>query len=80
MRELKSKKGFGSMDPAKLKAVSSAGGKAAQANGRCHRFTSEEATAAGSKGGKRAAENRILREAEARGFNPDKPIPYRVVE
>jgi uncharacterized protein len=45
-------KGFASMDPEKRRAIASAGGKAAHAQGKAHRFTHEEAKAAGSKGGK----------------------------
>jgi len=66
------KKGFASMDPAKLREVSSLGGKVAQANGRCHRFAvgSEESRAAGRKGGLRALENRVLRDVESRCPDP----------
>lgn len=81
MSELKRKgRGFASMDPEKLRAVSSMGGKAAQAKGNCHRFTRDEAVEAGKKGGQKAFENRVLREAEARDFNPNKPIPSGVGE
>jgi general stress protein YciG len=44
-------RGFGGMDPDKQRAIASAGGKAAHAQGRAHTFTSEEARAAGKKGG-----------------------------
>lgn len=83
MGELKRKRGFALMPPEKLRAVSSAGGKAAQLrNG--HKWTSDEAKAAGAKGGRRAFENRVIREAEGRiaagTIDPDAPIPHRVVE
>jgi general stress protein YciG len=39
------------MDPAQQKRIASEGGKASHASGRGHRFTSEEARAAGRKGG-----------------------------
>jgi hypothetical protein len=39
------------MDPAKQKAICSAGGKAAHAKRVAHRYTSEEARTAGRKGG-----------------------------
>jgi hypothetical protein len=45
------KRGFGSMDPAKHKAIASAGGKAAHAKGVAHRYTPAEARQAGHKGG-----------------------------
>lgn len=45
------KRGFAAMDPERVKAIASAGGKAAHAAGTAHRFTTEEARAAGTKGG-----------------------------
>lgn len=45
------KRGFAALSPERRREVASAGGKAAQASGRGHRFTPEEATAAGAKGG-----------------------------
>lgn len=47
----KSKKGFASMSPDKVKAIASMGGKAAHASGNAHQYTKEEAQAAGRKGG-----------------------------
>jgi general stress protein YciG len=44
-------RGFAMMDPVKRQEVATLGGKAAQAKGRAHRFTPEEARAAGKKGG-----------------------------
>lgn len=46
-----SKRGFASMDPAKQREIASKGGKAAHEKGTAHRFTSEEAAAAGRKKG-----------------------------
>jgi general stress protein YciG len=46
-----SKRGFASMDPNKQKEIASKGGKAAHEKGTAHEFTSEEAAAAGRKGG-----------------------------
>ena len=45
------------------------GGKAAQATGKAHRWTSEEAKAAGAKGG-----------AATRDRPRDRKIPYRLTE
>lgn len=45
------KRGFAAMDREKVRAIATKGGKAAHAAGTAHRFTSEEATAAGKKGG-----------------------------
>jgi general stress protein YciG len=39
------------MDPAEQRRIASEGGKASHESGRGHRFTSEEARAAGRKGG-----------------------------
>lgn len=45
-------RGFASMDPVKQKAIASKGGKAAHKKGTAHTWTSEEARAAGQKGGR----------------------------
>ena len=50
------KRGFGSMDPEKQRAIASRGGKAAHEKGTAHQFTSDEAREAGKKGGKRVLE------------------------
>ncbi len=47
----KSLRGFAAMDPAEQRRIASEGGKASHESGRGHRFTSEEARAAGRKGG-----------------------------
>jgi general stress protein YciG len=53
------KRGFASMDGAKRSEIARQGGKAAHARGTAHEFNSEEARAAGRKGGKaRAAANK----------------------
>jgi general stress protein YciG len=44
-------KGFASMSPEERSRIAQMGGKAAQATGRAHKFTSEEAREAGRKGG-----------------------------
>ena len=50
--------GFAAIDSEKQKAIASKGGKAAHAQGRAHEFTSEEARAAGRKGGESVARDR----------------------
>lgn len=45
-------RGFAAMTPAQRSAISSQGGRAAHTAGTAHRFTSDEAKAAGRKGGK----------------------------
>jgi len=49
----KSKRGFASMDKEKQRLIASKAGKAAHAKGTAHKWNSEEARAAGMKGGKR---------------------------
>lgn len=46
-----SKRGFASMDGDKQRQIASKGGKAAHAKGTAHEWTSDEARAAGRKGG-----------------------------
>jgi general stress protein YciG len=46
------RRGFAAMDPARVREISRAGGKAAHAAGTAHEFTSEEARVAGRKGGR----------------------------
>ncbi len=46
------RRGFAAMSPEKRAEIASKGGKAAHAKGTAHQFTTEEARAAGFKGGK----------------------------
>lgn len=46
------------MDDEQQKAIASKGGKAAHAQGRAHEFTTDEARAAGRKGGEAVARDR----------------------
>jgi len=54
----KSKRGFASMDPEKAREIHRLGGQTAQGLGKAHRFTSEEARAAGREGGRVTSRNR----------------------
>ncbi len=47
----KPRRGFAGMTREQVRAIASAGGKAAHAAGTAHAFTTEEARAAGRKGG-----------------------------
>jgi general stress protein YciG len=49
------------MDREAQRVLASRGGKAAHANGTAHEWDSQEARAAGSKGGRRSAEAKRLR-------------------
>lgn len=51
-------RGFASMDAAKQKSIASRGGRAAHEQGTAHEFSSEEARAAGRKGGEVVSANR----------------------
>ena len=49
--------GFAALSAEQRRAIASQGGKAAHATGKAYRFTSEQATAAGRKGGLAKARN-----------------------
>lgn len=51
-------RGFAAMDPDKQKQIASLGGKTAHERGLAHKFTSEEARVAGSKGGQTISQDR----------------------
>ncbi|KGQ18202.1 general stress protein [Lysobacter dokdonensis DS-58] len=68
-----SNRGFASMDPEKQRAIAAQGGRAAHAQGVAHEFDSDEARAAGRKGG----QARSSRSAAARAVslaNADRDI------
>lgn len=54
----KQKRGFAAMSKKKQREIASKGGVAAHKLGVAHEFTSEEARAAGKKGGKALSKNR----------------------
>lgn len=66
-------RGFASMDPQRQREIASAGGRAAHEKGTAHEFTSEEARAAGRKGGQARSENN--RAQAANGMAADKSNP-----
>jgi uncharacterized protein len=53
-----SRRGFAGMDHAKQREIASKGGQAAHKKGTAHEFTSDEARAAGRKGGEAVSTNR----------------------
>ena len=53
-----SKRGFASMDSEQHKQIASKGGKAAHQRGVAHKFSPDEARAAGRKGGESVSQNR----------------------
>jgi general stress protein YciG len=61
-------RGFAGMDPEQQREIASEGGRAAHASGHAHEFTSEEARAAGRKGGEarsHAARNALASQSVA---------------
>ena len=48
---MKGRRGFASMDPARVKEIASQGGRAAHEQGTAHEYTTKEAAAAGRLGG-----------------------------
>ena len=70
----KEDRGFGSMDRGKQRDIASKGGKAAHKKGTAHEWTSEEARAAGRKGGmashRRKIEPQESRESFSSGSEP----------
>lgn len=56
--EGKDERGFASMNPERQREIASKGGHAAHEKGTAHEFTSEEARAAGRKGGQTVSRNR----------------------
>lgn len=53
-----SARGFASMDPEKQRQIARQGGRAAHEKGKAHQFSTEEAKAAGKKGGEMVSRNR----------------------
>lgn len=53
-----SNRGFASMDPERQRQIASQGGRAAHQKGTAHEFSSEEARAAGRKGGQAVSRDR----------------------
>jgi general stress protein YciG len=52
------RRGFASMDAERQREIAAKGGKAAHAYGRAHEFTTDEARAAGRKGGESISKDR----------------------
>lgn len=58
------RRGFASMDPEKRRQIASKGGQAAHTKGTAHEWTSNEARAAGRKGGQASHGGKSEREEE----------------
>ncbi len=70
-----SSRGFASMSPDKQREIASKGGKAAHQKGTAHQFTSEEARAAGRKGGQASGVARSKKSEKARAKSSAKANP-----
>ena len=57
--EQKTRRGFAAMDQEKQRDIASKGGRAANQKGTAHQFTSDEARAAGRKGGEAVSRDRL---------------------
>lgn len=62
----KKKRGFGGMSPEKQREIASKGGRAAHAKGSAHKFSHDDAVAAGRKGGKNNVNRHRFTSEEAR--------------
>ena len=69
-----SNRGFASMDPAKQRAIAAEGGRAAHAQGVAHEFDSEEARAAGRKGGQARSQRSAMAGASVMPANTDRDV------
>jgi len=76
-----SKRGFASMDGEKQRLIASKGGKAAHAKGTAHEWSSEEARAAGRKGGESRGSRGRIDEHEPLGEyagTPHRPLEHSI--
>ena len=66
----KERRGFASMSPEKQREIASKGGRAAHTKGTAHEWTSEEARAAGRKGGQasRGGRGRLPESGDVQGM------------
>lgn len=60
----RARRGFATLDPARVREIASKGGKAAHAAGTAHQFTSDEARVAGRRGGQASNARRRERAIE----------------
>ena len=56
--ELKSRRGFAAMSPERQREIASSGGRAAHERGVAHKWNSQQAMAAGKKGGQASGRKR----------------------
>jgi general stress protein YciG len=73
----KQKRGFAIMDPMHVRELARRGGVAAHREGKAHQFTSDEARAAGRKGGMASAGRNPSRAQEEAAMAVEKAVPPR---
>ena len=64
----KSRRGFAAMSPERQREIASQGGRAAHQQGVAHEWSSDEARAAGKKGGQVSGRRRMTEKDEDRGM------------
>jgi len=71
----KERRGFASMSAEKQREIASKGGRAAHAKGTAHEWSTDEARAAGRKGGMMSRGGRGKLPEDVSGTTPHPPIP-----
>jgi uncharacterized protein len=75
----KQKRGFAVMDPTQVRELARRGGVAAHREGKAHQFTSDEARAAGRKGGMASAGRSLSKAQEDVAVTPEKPVSRELI-
>jgi uncharacterized protein len=68
LEQPKSRRGFAAMSPERQREIASQGGRAAHLQGVAHEWSTEEAKAAGKKGGQVSGKRRMTERDEDRGL------------
>jgi general stress protein YciG len=71
---VKAKRGFAAMDEHKRREIASKGGRAAHEQGVAHRFDSEEARAAGRKGGLASSRKKVAMPVSEEPLNQERSL------
>jgi general stress protein YciG len=75
----KQKRGFAVMDPTQVRELARRGGVAAHRVGKAHQFTSDEARAAGRKGGMASAGRNPSKAREDDAVTTDEALPRELI-
>ncbi len=76
----KQRRGFASMDKEKQRAIAAKGGRTAVANGTAHKWNSQTAKEAGSKGGRRSTRSPSLHTERIRQLSTDGVSPAQIAQ